>query len=368
MNESEQIAAVGSRPGGCSASGAPLMFRPKISIIVNNFNYGRFVEAAVDSALGQTYENVEVIVVDDGSTDGSREILKKYETRARIILKENEGQVSTFNIGCRIATGQLIAFLDSDDSLFPDAIETVVNAWKPDIVKMQFPLQILGPEGSTGFVMPRARLSEGNLLNRLLKTGRYVSSPTSGNVYSRSFLEKIFPIPEPEWDHGDAYMNNSAPFYGAVGAIHRPLGFYRVHGTSMSSAINRGAVDLKQLEKLMRHAFLEKALIENLAQDRGLEFSPRLLVCHWMHLKLRLSVYRLKTRPGLHRMRVLLKSALTMAASVMRSDELTPFVKIQHIVWAVGVAVLPDAAANKFIQLAFDHAPQSRIFGILRRT
>jgi hypothetical protein len=136
----------------------------------------------------------------------------------------------------------------------------------------------------------------------------------------------------------------------------------------MSSAVNGGSVDLKQLEKLMRHAYLEKSLIETLAQNRGLKFSPSMVVSHWMHLKLSLSVYRLKTRPGLHRTKVLLQSALAMVVSVMRSDELTPFVKIQHAVWAVGVAVLPHVAANTFIKLAFDHAPQSRVFRILRRT
>jgi glycosyltransferase involved in cell wall biosynthesis len=345
------------------------MFRPKISIIVNNFNYDRFVEAAVDSALGQTYPRVEVIVVDDGSTDGSRGLLKKYETRARIVLKENEGQASAFNVGLRVATGDLIAFLDSDDALFPEAVETVVDAWTPKIVKMQFLLQILGPDGSTDFVMPRAPLSEGDVLERLLKTGRYVTSPTSGNVFARSFLQRIFPIPEKEWKQtGDGYINNCAPFYGPVAAIQRPLGFYRVHGNSMSSAMNGGAVDLSQLEKLMGHAYLEKSLIESLAQNRGLKCSPRLVVSHWMHLKLSISVYRLKTRPGLYRMKVLLRTAFAMAASVTRSNELKPFAKIQHVVWAVGVAVLPDAAARKFIQLAFDHTPQSHVFGILRRT
>jgi glycosyltransferase involved in cell wall biosynthesis len=351
------------------ACGAAPMLKPKTSIIINNFNYGKFVEAAVESALGQTYRNVEVIVVDDGSTDESRVVLKKYATKACIVLKENEGQASAFNAGCRVATGELIAFLDSDDALFPEAIETVVNAWRPEIVKMQFLLQILGPDGSTDFATPRARLSEGNVLDRLLKTGRYVSSPTSGNVFARSFLQRIFPIPEEEWRQtGDGYINICAPFYGPVAAIQRPLGFYRVHGNSMSSAINDGVVDLKQLEKLMRHAYLEKSLIERLAQKRGLQFSPSLVVSHWMDLKLSLSVYRLKTQPGLRRMKVLLKSAFAMATSVIRSDELTPFVKLQHIVWAVGVAVLPDEAATKCIRLAFDQAPQSRIFGILRRT
>jgi glycosyltransferase involved in cell wall biosynthesis len=369
MKESEQVDTVSSPSSRSSTSGTPLSFSPKVSIIIDNFNYGSFVQAAVDSALAQTYRNVEVIVVDDGSTDESRDILKKYETRARIILKENKGQASAFNAGCRVATGQLIAFLDSDDALFPEAIETVVNAWKPEIVKLQFLLQVLGPDGSTDFVMPRAPLSEGDVLERLLKTGRYVTSPTSGNVFARSFLQRIFPIPEEEWKQtGDGYINNCAPFYGPVAAIQRPLGYYRVHGSSMSSAVNGGSVDLKQLEKLMRHAYLEKSLIETLAQNRGLKFSPGLVVSHWMHLKLSLSVYRLKTRPGLHRTKVLLQSALAMAASVLRADELTPFVKMQHTVWAVGVAVLPDVAAHTLIRLAMDHAPQSRILGILRRT
>jgi glycosyltransferase involved in cell wall biosynthesis len=367
MNDSGQVDMVRISSSHSTTSDVPLALRPKISIIINNFNYGRFVGAAIDSALNQTYPHVEVIVVDDGSTDGSREIVKKYESRARIILKENGGQVSAFNVGWRAATGKMIAFLDSDDSLFPQAIETVVNAWGPEIVKMQFPLQILGPRGSTEFLMPRAHLSEGNLLRQLLETGRYVSSPTSGNVYCHDFLEKIFPIPESEWDHGDAYINNSAPFYGTIGAIHEPLGFYRVHENSMSSAINRGAVDLKQLEKLMRHAYQEKSLIESLAQGRGLRCSPNLVVSHWMHLKLSLALYRLKTRPGLCRVKMLLQSATAMASSVLRSDELTPTRKLQHIIWAAGVAVLPDPAANSFIQLAFDHAPQSRLFGILRR-
>lgn len=341
---------------------------PKVSIIIDNFNYADFLEAAVDSALSQTYSDFEVIVVDDGSTDGSREILKKYEGRARIILQENGGQSSAFNTGCQAAAGELIAFLDSDDALFPEAIETAVSVWKQGLVKVQFPLQILGPEGATPFRVPRARLSEGDVLKQFLKTGRYITSPTSGNVFARSFLQSIFPIPQ-EWRQtGDGYINTCAPFFGPVAAIQRPLGLYRVHGTSMSSALKDGAVDVKQLEKLMRHAYMEKALIESLAENRGLKVAPTLVVSHWMHLKLSLSLSRLKTRPGLHRIKVLLGCAWDMAASVMRSDELKPFVKLQHIVWAVGVAVLPAPAANRFIRMAFDYTPQTKLFGLLRRS
>lgn len=351
------------------SSGKALVRQPRISVIINNFNYGRFVQTAVESALGQTYKNVEIIIVDDGSTDGSRDVLQNYQTLAQIILKPNEGQASAFNAGYRVATGDLIAFLDSDDALFPDALETVVNTWKQGIVKVQFLLGIVGPKGATDLVMPRTRLSEGNVLEQLLTTGRYVTSPTSGNVFARTFLESIFPIPESEWRQtGDGYINNCAPFYGPVAAIQRPLGFYRVHGPSMSSAVVDGVVNLKQLEKLVRHAHLEKALIERLAQDRGLVYSSNLVVSHWMHLKLSLSVSRLKMSPGSGRTRSLLRSASAMIRSVLRSDELSVGRKLQHIVWAVGVALLPDPFALAFIQVAFDHAPQSRIFRILRKT
>ena len=335
---------------------------PKVSIIVDNYNYAEFLQTAVDSALGQTYPDVEVIVVDDGSTDGSREVLKQYENRAVLILKENGGQPSAFNAGWRVATGQLICFLDADDVLFPEAIETVVRAWKPELVKVQFTLQILGPEGATRFRVPRARLAEGDLLKQMLTTGRYVTSPTSGNVFAATFLRSVLPVPPDGWETGDGYLNNCAPFYGPIAAIHKPLGFYRVHGNSMTTMVHHGAVDLRQLEKLMRHALKEKTLIENLAQDRGFTFSPDVVVSHWIHLKLTVSLYRLKAPAGVHKTKELLRCAFAMAASVLRSKELGPFVKLQHIAWAIGVAVLPEAAANRLIRLAFDYTHPDRNF------
>jgi len=70
-----------------------------VSIIIDNYNYGRFLGEAIDSALAQTYPHVEVIVVDDGSTDNSREVIAKYGDRIIPVLKENGGQASAFNAG-----------------------------------------------------------------------------------------------------------------------------------------------------------------------------------------------------------------------------------------------------------------------------
>src|SRR5213594_4513645 len=77
------------------------------SIIVNNYNYGRFLREAVDSALNQTYRNTEVIVVDDGSTDGSPDIIAGYGDRIVPILKQNGGQNSALNAGFSLSRGDV---------------------------------------------------------------------------------------------------------------------------------------------------------------------------------------------------------------------------------------------------------------------
>lgn len=341
---------------------------PNVSVIVNNFNYAQFVGVAVESALSQTYPNCEVIVVDDGSTDESRAVLKQFEDRAHIIFKENAGQASALNVGLRASCGELVAFLDSDDGLFPDAIETAVKAWQGDFVKVQFPMEILDEEGGpTGLLMPRAQLSEGDLTKQFLKTGRYVTAPTSGNVFSRQFLDRIFPIPEREWaETGDGYINTCAPFYGRIGALSRPLAFYRIHGKSMSSVTHEG-LDIPQMEKLMRHAMSEKALLEKLAREHGLTLSKQAVVLHWMYLKLKMSLDKLSRPCDEATLRALLGLAYALFVSVARSDELSFLRKLQYILWAFAVALLPPGQAKGVIQYAFDRAPQSRFSRFLRR-
>ena len=341
----------------------------KVSIIINNFNYVRFVEAAIESALGQTYPDCEVIVVDDGSTDGSRELIEKFRDRAILLWKANGGQASALNAGLREARGELIAFLDSDDALFPYAIETAVNAWHNGVAKVQFPLEVLSKDNeATGLRIPREALSEGSLITEFLNAGRYVTAPTSGNLFSRAFLDKVFPIPDIEWaETADGYLNTCAPFHGKIVALAEPLGFYRIHGTSMSSVTHGGAIHLAQMQKLMRHAKAEQALLSRLAQERGLSISHRAVFSHWMHLKLKISLDRLSHPAGLKRLQVLLESACNMAVSVFDSHELSRLRKAQHVIWAFAVAMLPSGQANKAIEYAFDRAPSSRLSRFLRR-
>ena len=88
---------------------------PKLSVIVNNYNYADYVSVAIESALAQVPQP-EVIIVDDCSTDQSREIIAQYADQAKLVLlEENVGQGGAFNHSCPHATGDLVLFLDADD-------------------------------------------------------------------------------------------------------------------------------------------------------------------------------------------------------------------------------------------------------------
>jgi glycosyltransferase involved in cell wall biosynthesis len=111
-----------------------MKFNFLVSIIINNYNYGHFVSEAIDSALNQTYSQIEVIVVDDGSTDNSRKIIASYEHRITSILKENGGQASALNAGFAATQGDIICFLDADDIFL---IEKLKKSWRySDVMKI----------------------------------------------------------------------------------------------------------------------------------------------------------------------------------------------------------------------------------------
>src|ERR1700679_3491903 len=112
---------------------------PLATVVIVNYNYDKFVAAAIDSALEQSYAPLEVIVVDDGSSDGSRQIIAGYANHVRTVFQNNAGQGSAYNAGWRAARGEFVLFLDSDHVLTPDAMTKVVAAFQEsDAVKVQF--------------------------------------------------------------------------------------------------------------------------------------------------------------------------------------------------------------------------------------
>ena len=228
--------------------------KPFVSIIITSYNYEKFLQDAIESALNQSYRNVEVIIVDDGSTDNSRKIIASYADRVIPILKENGGQGSAFNAGFAASRGDIVIFLDSDDTLFPDSAEMVVNAWRNDFSKLHYSLQGLDARGTPlDYFIPHHRqtLPSGDLRGLILKQGVYRTTPTTGNAFGRPFLESVLPMPESEWCLcPDAYFHAQAPFYGTIAAINRPLGYYRVHTANASAAIRKKSAEERLIEEI----------------------------------------------------------------------------------------------------------------------
>lgn len=211
------------------------MEKLRASIIVNNYNYGHFLPEAIESALNQDYQPKEVIVVDDGSTDGSQEIIANYGKRIIPILKENGGQGSAFNAGFAVSRGEVVCFLDADDILLPSAVARAVELLRaPHSVKVHWPLSVIDTIGKPlGKLIPEGSLPEGNLCDAQLKGGieGHIFSPTSGNAWSRSYLEKILPLPEDHYRfNADSYLAFLAPFFGSIKRITEHQALYRVHG------------------------------------------------------------------------------------------------------------------------------------------
>jgi glycosyltransferase involved in cell wall biosynthesis len=212
----------------------------QVSIVINNFNYARFLGEAIESALTQTHRDVEVIVVDDGSTDDSREVLAAYHGRIRALLQENRGQGGAFNAGFAATSGDVILFLDADDVLLPGAAAAAAAAAErvTDGNLSQIHWRLLDIDGHgkpSGETTPSEPLADGDLLDDLLSDGplQWSSPPTSGNAWPRGYLVRVMPVPEAEFRlSADAYLMALAPLYGRLTAIEPAQARYRRHGSN----------------------------------------------------------------------------------------------------------------------------------------
>lgn len=228
------------------------MPQPRISVIINNYNYGRFVGRAILSALAQDDAEAEVIVVDDGSNDDSCARLQTYRPLVRLIFQDNRGQAAAINAGVKASRGEILCFLDADDWWLPAKLSAVTAAFDAD-PRVVLAYHRLQPAQSDGAPLSRPiprTLVSGDLVPRLVRSAGWWPFPmTSAIAVRREAWDGAGDIPEVFRISADAWLAGVYPFLGRVAALPDPLGFYRIHANSWYRRVD----DAAMLRRRMAH-------------------------------------------------------------------------------------------------------------------
>jgi glycosyltransferase involved in cell wall biosynthesis len=320
--------------------------QPLVSIVVTNYNYGRYLRAAIDSALAQTYSQVEVVAVDDGSTDNSREIIESYGGRIVPVLKANGGHGSAVNAGFGASGGEILMFLDADDELLPEAVEQLVKAWRPGVAKAQFQLEVIDERGNPlGQRVPpfNGFIPNGDIRDRIVRFGEYPSPPSSGNAYARAALSRLMPLDETIWfAAAEKSLVFLTPFFGDVVSVCAPLGRYRIHDENDSRLKGR---HLEALHRRLSAAYFIPETIYDIAAAKGIELNLRVLDSTARRIKLRMASLRLdpKTHPvaGDTRLGLMVRGI----RATIRQPDLSLRVRATQMLWFVLMGVAPKTVA-----------------------
>lgn len=205
---------------------------PKLAVVISCFNYAEFIERAVRSVLDQRCDDCELVVVDDGSTDNSWDIIRA--TGATAFRVSNGGQRMACLFGLDHTRAPFVLFLDADDELAPGSLDVIIRQLDPAVAKLQFPLALIDKDGNqlnTASSLKAFRTRD-RLARQVLKSGVYRTPPTSGNVFRRDVCEFLR---EAEYDHAvDGVILFVAPLLGDVVSLADKLGRYRIHSRNDS--------------------------------------------------------------------------------------------------------------------------------------
>lgn len=225
---------------------------PLVSIIIPVYNREEFIQEAVDSALTQTWDEKEIIVVDDGSTDNTSQLLQSFGNKIRTIRQNNQGLSAARNTGIEAAKGDYLAFLDSDDLLNPNCLELQIRnlILKPDIGISYCWWRYIDKNGQ---YLPEIGnyCERGNLLSQLIMTNRF---PPLSAVIRRHLIDQIgnfdgFLSPTEDWDLWLRAALNDFKFDYVPDYLVK----YRIHGGNLS--LNTMAMhesQMRTLDKLFR--------------------------------------------------------------------------------------------------------------------
>ncbi|WP_095012483.1 glycosyltransferase family 2 protein [Tsuneonella mangrovi] len=325
----------------------------RFSFVIANFNYGRFLTRAIDSALGQDWEDIEVIVVDDGSTDDSKSVIDAYGEQITAIFQPNSGQRIANNAGFAHSTGDVVVFLDADDVVDPHFARAVAQEWQHGLSKVQVLMErVDAEERPLGSLVPPISHAPAPAAIRkwAAKTSEYPTPPGSGNAYSRQFLDRLFPL-GPEHDGStDSTCLALAPFLGDVLTIAQPLALYRQHGSNDSDLF----ADRKRFGREVGRAMLRQRSAERICEEAGVTGpEPDCLRLGWHLLQLRIASLRTDPHshpfPGDTRPSMLYDCVRSILAGGFES----PQKRILALLWSLATLFAPHDLAAALIRRRF---------------
>lgn len=265
---------------------------PLVTVLIDTFNYGRFIEEAIDSVLMQasSRKDIQIIVIDDGSTDDTAERVQKYGNKIEYFYKHNNGQASAFNFGFERARGEYIVLLDSDDYCLPGRIQKIVEEFEkyPETVYVLNKRRFLTDGfSSPKFQKPPIEFHDLALNHKTINLFREASYGTSRTSLRRSLLEKIMPIPEELRIEADLYIHLATVWYGRQSCIDQELTCYRIHrdnffhngnGDKLPLQIETMQNALKKAEEAARKSNnFDSKLFDSLSQPYELEIKEKKL-------------------------------------------------------------------------------------------
>jgi glycosyltransferase involved in cell wall biosynthesis len=211
------------------------MSTPLVTVLIDTYNYGQYIEEAVESVLAQEFprEQLEILVVDDGSTDDTAERLKKYGDSIRYLRKPNGGQASAFNLGFAEASGKILATLDADDLWLPDKLRRVCETFEknPD-AGMVYHRAYMWKGGEELEIDSHFAEVSGRVPENRVSLLVYAMVSTSCLAFRRNALQKLLPVPEALRTQADAFLTALIIFVAQVVALPEFLAKYRVHGAN----------------------------------------------------------------------------------------------------------------------------------------
>ncbi len=338
---------------------------PLVSICIRNYNYGRFLAEAIDSSLNQSYPRTEIIVVDDGSTDETPDVLARYEHLVEVIRQSNAGQFHAATTALQAARGDLILFQDADDRLHSGTAARVVRAFAahPDAGRVQWRMAVMDEDGSpTGATFPQSNwiVPDGDLADEVLRRRTYVWPPTSGLAFRRSAVELVLRCLEPghSFVDVDLPLAQATPLLGPVVNLSGTGCDYRHHQSAHSSQIRKDPIVFfhDRIDEVLEGQRMQVRVGEEVG--RHVDPDP-CAALDWAFAGYRLASLRLE--PGSHPIPddTVLRVAAHGIRSVATQPHYTLEARVKRVVWFTGTALAPRPVAKWLIAKAFLDPPRA---------